>query len=200
MEFWLIQDKEKLQLPVPPSNYGIKTSNNNGSFVVEGLGEISFLGKSNLAQITPIVSFFPSQDYDFCHYHDFPSPDDCIRLIEKWRLNGKPIRYIITQTSVNVLCSIEAFEHGEDDGSGDINFTLELKEYRLINSSTKAVSSTAARPTSKKSPSKYTVVSGDTLYIIAKKFYGDGSKYKELASNNSIKDPSNLKIGTVLRV
>ena len=131
MEFWLMQDSEKLQLPVPPANYAIKRSLNNSTIVVEGLGEVSFIGKPKLAEIPTIESFFPAQAYSWCQYSAFPTPKECTDLIEKWIASGKPIRYLVTG-AINTECSIEDFEYGERDGSGDVYFSLTLKEYRTI--------------------------------------------------------------------
>jgi hypothetical protein len=131
MEYWLIQGNEKLQLPVPPPNYAFKRALNNSTIVVEGLGEISFIGKPKLAEIPPIESFFPNRNYSFCQYSTFPTPKDCIDLIEKWMLSGKSIRYIVTGV-INTECSIEDFEYGERDGTGDVYFTINLKEHRIV--------------------------------------------------------------------
>ena len=131
MEFWLMQDSEKLQLPVPPSSYAIKRSQNNSTIVVEGLGEVSFIGKPKLAEIPTIESFFPAQVYSWCQYSTFPTPKACIDLIEKWIASGKPIRYLVTG-AINTECTTESFEHGERDGTGDVYFSLTLKEYRTI--------------------------------------------------------------------
>ena len=131
MEFWLIQGNEKLQLPVPPPKYAIKRSQNNSTIVVEGLGEVSFIGKPKLAEIPIIESFFPNHIYPFSQYSGFPTPKECTDLIEKWMTSGKPIRYLVTG-SINTECTIESFEYGERDGTGDVYFSLELKEYRTI--------------------------------------------------------------------
>lgn len=131
MEFWFKQGSESLQLPVPPPNYAIKKSLNNSTIVVEGLGEVSFIGKARLAEIPTIQSFFPKRVYSFCQYKTFPTPKECIDLIEKWMLSGKPIRYLVTG-AINTECSIESFEYGVRDGTGDVYFSLELKEYKVI--------------------------------------------------------------------
>jgi len=131
MEFWLIQGNEKLQLPVPPPNYAIKKALNNGTVVVEGIGEVSFIGKPKLAEIPTIQSFFPRRVYSFCQYKTFPTPKECTDLIEKWMASGKPIRYLVTG-ALNIECSIESFEYGVRDGTGDVYFSLELKEYKVI--------------------------------------------------------------------
>lgn len=131
MEFWLTQGSESLRLPVPPPNYAIKKAINNSVIVVEGLGEVSFIGKPKLAEIPTIESFFPKRIYSFCQYKTFPNPKECIDLIEKWMLSGKPIRYLVTG-ALNIECSIEDFTYGQRDGTGDVYFSLSLKEYRTI--------------------------------------------------------------------
>lgn len=132
MEFWIRQDNYSLRLPIPPANYKLKWANNNSSFLVEGMGEVSFLGKPKLVEIDPIQSFFPLRETTLCQYTGFPSPKECTALIQMFKDSGKLIRYIITDTPVNILCSIESFEIEEKDGTGDIYFTLQLKEYKVI--------------------------------------------------------------------
>lgn len=46
----------------------------------------------------------------------------------------------------------------------------------------------------------YTVKKGDTLWKIADKYYGDGSKWKKIADYNKIKDPRKLSVGKKLRI
>jgi nucleoid-associated protein YgaU len=48
----------------------------------------------------------------------------------------------------------------------------------------------------------YTVVSGDTLSKIAKRFYGDASKWKPIweANKSQIKNPDLIQIGQVLTI
>ncbi|QAT40830.1 N-acetylmuramoyl-L-alanine amidase family protein [Clostridium sp. JN-9] len=132
MEFWLINNDERLQLPVPPPNYSIKKSNDSSTVTVLGLGEISFIGTPKLAEIPAIESFFPNHPYSFCQYSTFPMPNKCVEMIEKWRNEGTVIRYLVTGTKLNMECTIESFEYGERDGTGDIYFSLQLKEYKRI--------------------------------------------------------------------
>ncbi len=46
----------------------------------------------------------------------------------------------------------------------------------------------------------YTVQRGDSLFKIAKKFYGDGEKYKQLAAYNGMENPNALEVGQVLSI
>jgi LysM repeat protein len=201
MEFWLIQDNEKLQLPVPPSDYQVDKGMNNTSLIVENIGEINFLGKPKLTTIS-ISSFFPAQNYSFCQYSGFLMPYQCVELVEKWKDSGKPIRIIITETKVNMLCSIEDFKYGEKDGTRDVYFSLDLKEYKILSTeiTTTVQASNTTRPTAKNTPNTYTVKAGDTLWSIAKTQYGDGSKYNQIAQNNNILNPSLIRVGQVLQL
>jgi len=46
----------------------------------------------------------------------------------------------------------------------------------------------------------YTVVRGDTLWSIAKKFYNDGSRYPEIAKANNISNPDLIHAGQKLLI
>lgn len=54
--------------------------------------------------------------------------------------------------------------------------------------------------TSKPSARYYTVVKGDTLWAIAKKYYGDGNRYPEIARANNIANPNIIHIGQKLLI
>lgn len=209
MEFWLLQNEDKLQLPVPPAEFDVSVGNMNETIVVENVGEVNLLGKSRLATIS-LSSFFPAQVYDFCQYTNFPKPYECVALIEKFRKLGQ-VRVLITESNVNQIFYIEDFTYGERDGTGDVYFTINLKEYRKVvaksvntskasNGGKSKVVTNKPRPATKK-PSvgrKYTVKKGDSLWNIAKRYYGNGMKYKDIASRNNIKNPNLIYPGQVL--
>ena len=49
-------------------------------------------------------------------------------------------------------------------------------------------------------PRTYTVVSGDTLWAISERFYGDGSKYQQIANASGISNPDLIHPGQVLTI
>lgn len=49
-------------------------------------------------------------------------------------------------------------------------------------------------------PRTYTVVSGDTMWAIAERFYGDGSKYQVIADASGVADPDLIHPGQVLTI
>ncbi|GEM_PF-941982 len=50
------------------------------------------------------------------------------------------------------------------------------------------------------SPQKYTVQEGDSLYSIAKKFYGDGNRWPDIARRNYLSSPTDINPGQVFIV
>ncbi|BBY67118.1 LysM peptidoglycan-binding domain-containing protein [Mycolicibacterium helvum] len=49
-------------------------------------------------------------------------------------------------------------------------------------------------------PRTYTVVSGDTLWAIAERFYGDGNRYPEIANASGIANPDLIQPGQVVTI
>lgn len=205
MEFWLSwqNNKERLQLPVPPESFEIRQGSLNTTVNINNIGEINLIGKSALA-IIDISSFFPVSEYSFVQYRDFPKPYECVDMIENWRKSGKPIRLIITDSNINLPCAIENFSYSEKDGTGDVYFTLNLKEYRFLNVTNQQNNNgyiqDNKRPVDKEIAKEYIVKAGDTLYMIAKKLTGNGENYKTLAQKNNIKNPNIIHPGQKLMV
>jgi nucleoid-associated protein YgaU len=55
-------------------------------------------------------------------------------------------------------------------------------------------------PEPEPAPRTYTVVSGDTLWAISERFYGDGSKYQVIADASGISNPDLIQPGQVLTI
>lgn len=206
MEFWLSFNnfQEKLQLPVNPGEFNIKVGNKNTVIDIQNLGDINLIGKEKLAEIQ-LSSFFPKNFAPYCATQYFPGPYEAVALIEKWRKSGKPIRLIITETPINMACAIEDFEYGERGGTRDVEYTLLLREYRFIQIKKVGEQSQTGlkspRPDTRPTPKTYTVKSGDTLFLIARKVYGDGSKWRDLYNANKTligPDPNLIKPGQQL--
>jgi len=65
---------------------------------------------------------------------------------------------------------------------------------------TASTGETPTAPESDKGYVLYTVKKGDGLMKIAREFYGDASRYKEIAKFNNITDPYKIKVGQVLKI
>jgi hypothetical protein len=200
MEISLIHSSsnEKIVLPVPPAEFTIQEGNNNQVVTVENLGELNFFGKPKLISLS-LSSFFPAQYYPFCAVKEkeVPKPYEFyVEKLSRWMRDGKPLILNIEKTRFNLTCCIENFSYGEKDSSGDVYYTLEFKEYRIVNTQVKADETSSNKRQQVREPAKtHTVKSGDTLWAIAQKEYGDGSRWKEIADKNGVKDPKKLQIG-----
>lgn len=51
-----------------------------------------------------------------------------------------------------------------------------------------------------KLPGPYTVKEGDTLFIIAEKYYGEGNKFDAIAQENKLSSPDEITVGQVLQI
>ena len=111
----------------------------------------------------------------------------------------------MTGTDINKQFLVESFEKTyKINGLGDVYFSLSLTEYKEIeipqiapatNSSSTKKPTTTKRPTDtkkKKSSTTHIVKRGDTLWGLAKKYYGDGSQYMKIANANKdkVKNPN----------
>ena len=178
MDIYLNWDNEEksILLPINPSSFEIAGSQNNQSVYVHNLGEINLKGKRGLYSIT-LESFFPSRKYDFSHgtYHD-PYDYYCKKLTKLYESN-KTLHLIITETDINMFCTIESFSHGEADRSGDVKYRLTLKEYREVMAS--------KRMSTKKKETSYVWKKGDTWPKVVKKQLGSSSTWKQVRKANS---------------
>lgn len=153
MEFWIIQGTEKIQLPVPPAEFSISKAQGNETVTVENVGEINLIGKEKLSSIS-LSSFFPAQKYQFVQVGNLLKPYEYTKIIDSFKISGKPIRLLITETDINDFFTIDSFEYGEKDGSGDVYFSISFKQYKYIKVQTQVVAPTVKTAT--KSNSKAT--------------------------------------------
>ena len=139
------------------------------------------------------------------------------KMFRKAQKNLKPIRFIASNDitddiSVKVLVkSVEAVEKAGEEG--DKYLTVKLQEYKApgkryvaVQTAGATVKQEDAAATTETNPAvtenkTHTVQSGDTLWGIAKKYYGNGSQYTKIAAANpGIKNPNLISPGQVLTI
>ena len=190
-------DNNILRFPIIPHDIEWECPADIGIEKVNDLGSIGIFNGTEL-KTTEISSYFPNRYYPFCTYRDILKPFEYIRMLEKWKNNGTKLRYIATDTYTNLAVNITGLTYSRQMGTGDVYFTLSLIEHREIklnktsnnikyneNSSNRPVEN---NPSANKKTHK--VVKGDSLWAIAQKYYGDGSKYPQIKEKNKAKYPS----------
>jgi LysM repeat protein len=206
MQIWIKQGKGKLRLPVLPPNFEEVLVQQNTTVNINSFGKINLIGKRGLKTLS-LSCFFPNHKYGFVQYKGFPKPYACVKLIESWM--GKPVRVTITGTDINGEYAIESFNHSEQDGTGDVYYTIELKEYRRPSLKTKKKKTMSKKDTKIQKPSTkratksaktitYTIKKGDTLSGIAKRKTGDMANVYAIANQNGIKNVNLIFAGQKL--
>lgn len=202
MEFYL----GDIRLPVPISEVNVKSGSEINIVSLAKGGEIAFFKGRKLENIS-FSGFYPSECVSYCQYPDFPSPESFCNQMKSIMEQGDPIRFIITDTDINNQFLIESFEKVyKVNGRGDIDFSISLIEYKELvipqiappkKDSSKVTEKTPQkRPNDKKNNNNknrtHTVVRGDTLWGLAKRYYGDGSQYMKIfnANKGKIKNPN----------
>lgn len=210
-EFWLNDETNdiRMRLPVTPSEFTVSMGNKIETVNVTAVGDVNIAGTGSLMSIQ-LSSFFPSRNYGFVFpvSSDPPSvtastPYGYIKYFQDWKNDKTILKFVIPGTAnfVDVPVLLEEISYGEKDASGDVYYTLTLREYRQLKLSasvnTQAANGVRSAENAPKPPREYTVVSGDTLWAIAKKYYGDGSLYPKIAEANGLKNPHLIYPGDV---
>lgn len=217
---FFVRGNDAYRLPVNPEE--IKTVHKliTETYNVLNQGKIIVPVGSDLATWS-FKAEFPSTPY---HYIETPSKFyECSyyeTLFKEIMLNKEPVRFIATPNkdinaninSMVLIESLDILETAGEEGDKEFSFSLiEYREYGVKENIAKTVSTVKAKKAKKsvsttksKNPTvknTYTVKKGDTLWSIAKKVYGDGSKYTKIASANSdIKNPNLIYVGQVITI
>lgn len=212
-QFWLTanSEKQKIQLPVNPDKLTVKRNADNDTMDIAEFGSITiFKGRPPLE--FSFSSILPDRKFPGIKVSKVRKPKKIIDVIGSWITKRKPVHFIVTGCGIDMYCSVESFSYSESGGAvGTYNYSLTLKEYREIktrkvkvSSSGKAsVSNSEQRVDNRTIPKTYTVVYGDCLWNLAKKFYGNGALYTKIyEANKSLigPNPNTLYVGWVLTI
>lgn len=208
-------------LPITPQKLTVKIKGSNKTLTLVNDGEINFLRKPGLTEISFDAVLPMLGAYSFSG--SYQRPDYYLSAFEKLMTEATPFRFIVSRVSpsgkllfdTNMKVSLESYTLTEDATKGlDITVAITLKQY--IDYTTKTVTivkSTATKKTTVKQEKKretssapktriHIVNPGDTLWGIAKKWYGNGAEYKKIynANKDKIKNPNLIYPKQVLTI
>lgn len=214
------------QFPVTPSKLNVAIKGKNKTLTLVNDGEINFLKTPGLTEIESFDASFPMlAAYPFAVYpNGFKSPDYFLGKLESLMTNKKPAQFIVSRVSpagkllfsTNMQVSVESYTIKESATDGlDVTVSIKLKQYKSFSTKTvtlpakqetkttnvvKAVANKIREALTAPKAKTYTVKKGDSLWAIAKKYTGNGSKYTELynANKSKIKNPNLIYVGQVL--
>lgn len=210
-----------MELPIAPQKLTVKIKGNNKTLTLINEGDINFLRAPGLTEITFDAVLPMLGQYSFAN--GYRRPDSYLNKLESLMTGKEPFRFLVSRVSpsgrllydTNMKVSLENYTVTEDATKGpDVTVSITLKQY--ISYSTKTV--TVVKPKPKKKPvvqqkkkretssapkvKTYTVKSGDCLWNIAKKYYGNGAQYTKIynANKGKIKNPNLIYPGQVLTI
>lgn len=212
---------DSILLPVTPESLRIRIRNQNKTISLINEGEINFLKLPGLSEIQ-FEALLPQAAYPFAN-GEIQSADFYLSKLEQLKLGKKQFQFIVSRTTpqgkllfdTNMTVSLEDYEITEDakELGMDVKVMINLKQFKVQSTKTIQIQKTGQtgetpvatitqnRDTSTApQPKTYTVKQGDCLWNIAKKYCGDGSKYKKIAELNpdKIVNPNLIYPGQVL--
>ena len=210
-----------MELPIAPQKLTVKIKGNNKTLTLINEGDINFLRAPGLTEITFDAVLPMLGQYSFAN--GYRRPDSYLNKLENLMTDKEPFRFLVSRVApsgrllydTNMKVSLENYTVTEDATKGpDVTVSITLKQY--ISYSTKTV--TVVKPKPEKKPvvqqkkkretssapkvKTYTVKSGDCLWNIAKKYYGNGAQYTKIynANKGKIKNPNLIYPGQVLTI
>ncbi len=210
---------DNILIPVTPQSLEIKIKNQNKTVTLINDTEYNFLKGAGLTEISFDI-LLPAVKYPFAVYENgFKNQKYYLDELERLKVRKKPFRFYVSRelpngiglydTDMNVSLEDYTIKESADNGF-DLTVSINLKEYAPITTKTDINISSDGTATEEKTRvessqaptpqnESYTVKKGDTLWALAKYYYGDGSKYKLIASANpQITNPNLIYVGQVL--
>ena len=219
---------DKMLCPVTPSKLQVKISNKNKSVTLINDGEVNLIKTAGLTEIS-FELLLPNTRYPFAKYKSgFKRAKYFIDILEQFKVSKKPFQFIVIRKlqnrkrlfNTNIKVTLEDYQITEDAKSGfDAMVSVKLKQYRAYGTKI-CVLKKEEKPQASPPPPKeerpaenaptpppntnqtYTVVRGDCLWKIAKRFYGNGAKYTIIfnANRDKIRNPNLIYPGQVLTI
>lgn len=194
----------KVPLPVAPSKLQLKIKNQNKSVTLINEGEVNVLKAAGLTEIT-FDCIIPQTKYPFARYADgFKPASYYLANFEALKNSKKSFQFICSRFTpsgvllfdTNMAVSMEDYKI-EDNAEDGLDLTVSISLKQFVSYGTKTIvlpvvvvaavvpPPVAARPAdTAPAPRTYTVVKGDCLWAIAKRFLGKGSRESEIFALN----------------
>ena len=116
-------------------------------------------------------------------------PEDYDRILNDWKEKGTELNLLVTGYPINTDVYVKEYRSAATGAFGDIAYEVLFFEARSITvKATKTETKTTATKEETKRPAEksttYTIKSGDTLWGIARKHYGNGAKWNTIYTAN----------------
>ena len=207
---------DRILLPVSPGNLEIKVNNQNRTMNLIDTGEINLIRKQGLTDVR-FTCLIPQSRYPFAVYiQEFQPALFFINGFEALKNRDTPFQFIVARedgggrvlhnTNTTVTLEYNVLNENWARSLYDLEVEIRLKEYRHYASKAVQVRMPANRPpnisTQNNRPPQnpprtrtHTVVRGDSLWAIARRFLGNGQRWREIYNLNPFIAQRNIGTG-----
>lgn len=119
------------------------------------------------------------------------SPNECVKILNDYMFNETVLTLIVTETWINVDVTISSFQPRPVGAYGNVEYSItfvQKKPLKIYSTNELKIAAfvrkTKPRASSSSNGGNYTVVSGDTLWGIASKKLGSGTKWTTIYDAN----------------
>lgn len=207
--FCFITGSRTVVLPVTPERAHWEKAANVESVNISAVGDVYLPGKAKRYR-GEIEGMFPANAYSWIAAGASTEPYTYISFFTGLMNAGTPVRFVVGGTDINAQVLIEGIEYEEKDASGDVYYTLTIAEWVELEAVTVQTADTAGSAgttgngtqSAETGAQQYTIVSGDMLSVICRRFYGNGGAkyYNALAKYNGIKNPHLIYPGNTITI
>ena len=155
-------------------------------------GRASIPGGKDIKSVKWSGTFFGRKRRRTVLVQQWEEPAECIRFLEDAMKNGKTLNLIVDEAPINLDVTISTLSYEAVGAYGDIEYTIELEEasalkvYTVSEKNIQPLAKTVETRPETRASQAYTVVSGDNLWKIARRFYGGGgSNWKKIYDANA---------------
>lgn len=189
-------------LAVNPKEVTVSSGSKLKTLELLNVGDIAVAGNRTVEKIHISNAFLPSPVSPF---YNGIHPETILALMNKCKDAPSPVRVIISGTDINKQFWVETMDETYVEGDRDPHVSWSFKEYRQT--TVLSVASLANRQTytglnqrvsTQQVPKSVTVKKGTTMWDLAKKYYGDGTRWKEIQAANGGVNERKLQIGSTL--
>lgn len=211
-------------LPITPEKLEVSIKNSNKTMTLINEGQVNILKNPGLTEVE--FSFvIPQMQYPFATYKSgFQGAAYYLNHLERLKISKAPFQFIVARSTpaggalynTNLKVAMEDYRVEESAGEGlDITVKVRLKQFRYYGTKSVTLKGGAApvatvsnKRAAENSPAPISAQShvfkeGESLWSIAKKYYGDGEKWDTIRQANKgliSGGPVTVNPGTVLTI
>lgn len=157
-------------------------------------GKVAIPNGDDIKSVKWTGRFFGRKRQHTVLVQEWTEPEECVEFLDDAIKSKKTLNLIVEEAPINLDVTVSKFDYAAAGAFGDIEYSIELQEagtlkvYTTSELNIQPMSKTVeTRPEPPQaSGQSYTVVSGDNLWKIARKFYGgSGADWQKIYNANA---------------